>query len=304
MSDEPTTTTAPAAKKKFLGSLREALAAAGTDDLNSEKKRKLEAKAQDRAATKTSLAPVVAAGPPAAIADKSSEVAEFNKRDVQTSLSPPAATPLQPMAQKASSARTASATSVRQSAAEAARHARGGIRARKEEHHIEMDEPTTRFNREKRAAADKDQKNRQVNTTERTRLVRGKAKVSRADFHQDPVVGWLVVVGGPGLGAFRPIFEGNNTLGRSSSQRIPVDFGDDTISSEEQAYLRYDSVDRTFLFVPNLAKTNVVQVNDLKPTGAVELSAMDVITVGRTQLVFVPFCGRDFDWSELSNLKE
>jgi hypothetical protein len=31
---------------------------------------------------------------------------------------------------------------------------------------------------------------------------------------------------------------------------------------------------------------------------------MDVITVGRTQLAFVPFCGEEFDWSELTDLKE
>ncbi len=59
------------------------------------------------------------------------------------------------------------------------------------------------------------------------------------------------------------------------------------------------SADRSFLFVPNLAKTNVVSVNDKRPTGAVELSQMDVITMGRTQLVFVPFCGPEFDWSAL-----
>jgi hypothetical protein len=29
-----------------------------------------------------------------------------------------------------------------------------------------------------------------------------------------------------------------------------------------------------------------------------------VITVGRTQLAFVPFCGDEFDWSELTDLKE
>ena len=32
---------------------------------------------------------------------------------------------------------------------------------------------------------------------------------------------------------------------------------------------------------------------------AVELTQMDVISMGRTQLVFVPFCGPDFDWSAL-----
>jgi hypothetical protein len=143
-----------------------------------------------------------------------------------------------------------------------------------------------------------------VDDVGRTQAVRGKPKVIRAGFHQDPVVGWLVVVGGPGLGAYRPIYEGNNTLGRSKAQRIPIDFGDDSISSEEQAYIRYDSVDRSFLFVPNLAKTNIVSINNKKPTAAVPLQAMDVITVGRTQLAFVPFCGEEFDWSELTDLKE
>ena len=137
----------------------------------------------------------------------------------------------------------------------------------------------------------------------RTQLVRGRVEVARGEFHQDPVVGWLVVVGGAGLGAFRPIFEGNNTIGRGRSQRIAIDFGDETISSEEQAYIRYDSADRSFLFVPNLSKTNVVSINNRKPTAAVPLQAMDVITMGRTQLAFVPFCGADFDWSELADQK-
>ena len=75
------------------------------------------------------------------------------------------------------------------------------------------------------------------------------------------------------------------------ANRVAIDFGDDAISGEEQAYIRYDSSDRSFLFVPNLAKTNVVSLNDRRPTAAVELQAMDVITMGRTQLVFVPFCG-------------
>jgi hypothetical protein len=144
----------------------------------------------------------------------------------------------------------------------------------------------------------------QTEEAPRTKLVRGKVEVKRGAFQQDPVVAWLVIVGGPGIGSYRPIFEGNNTIGRSSSQRIPIDFGDETISSEEQAYIRYDSSARSFLFVPNLAKTNVVSLNNKRPTGAVELSQMDVITMGRTQLVFVPFCGADFDWAELTDAND
>ncbi|MEO0620247.1 MAG: FHA domain-containing protein, partial [Pseudomonadota bacterium] len=136
-------------------------------------------------------------------------------------------------------------------------------------------------------------------STDQTRLVRGVQKPGRDDYFQEPVVAWLVVIGGPGLGAFRPVYEGNNALGRAPTQRIAIDFGDDAISAEEQAYIRYDSTDRTFLFVPNLAKTNVVSLNETKPTSAVPLTPMDVITVGKTQLVFVPFCGPEFDWSEL-----
>lgn len=134
----------------------------------------------------------------------------------------------------------------------------------------------------------------------RTRLVRGKQKIERAEFAQDPVVGFLIVVGGPGLGAARAIYEGNNTVGRAASNRIVFDFGDETISAGEQAYIRYDSTDRSFLFVPNLAKTNVVSVNDKRPTSAVALKPMDLITLGRTQVAFLPFCGSDFDWSEIA----
>ncbi len=180
------------------------------------------------------------------------------------------------------------------SATEAALEARGARRAQAID--LELDDaPRTKVVRGTAATAPTD--------AVRTQLLRGRPNVKRTDFHQDPVVGWLVVVGGPGLGAFRPIYEGNNTVGRGRGQRIPIDFGDETISNEEQAYIRYDSVDRRFLLVPNLAKTNVVAVNDRKPTGAVELSAMDLITVGRTQLAFVPFCGADFDWAELSETR-
>ena len=187
-------------------------------------------------------------------------------------------------------------TPVTQSAADAVREAKTPARG-----HYEA-EPTTRVVRGK--SPDAEIAAPTGDDTGKTQVVRGRPKVARSNFAQDPVVGWLVVVGGPGLGSFRSIYEGNNAIGRSPTQRIPIDFGDNTISSEEQAYIRYDSMDRSFLFVPNLAKTNVVAVNNSKPTGAVKLELMDVISMGRTQLAFVPFCGEEFDWSELTGLKE
>ena len=189
-------------------------------------------------------------------------------------------------------------------AAEAAREARGvtSLPAGGADKHMEFDGTNTtrivRGNPKTQPVAEADDE------PARTQLVRGRQPLKRGQFVQDPVVGWLVIVGGPGLGAYRPVFEGNNTIGRATSNRIPLDFGDETISSEEQAYIRYDSADRAFLFVPNLSKTNVVVVNSKKPTSAVDLSAMDVIVMGRTQLVFMPFCGAEFDWSEITETKD
>ena len=257
-----TTNPQPGAKAgRFLGSLKDALNAASRDDTQGE--------------AKTKAAPNAVAQP-IAKPDQSTQKTAPVAADRVGKESDPAATP------------------ATMSAAEAARVVKAQMSLRPQDKHVEFSAPpTTRVVRDGGP-------NTQGGPA-RTQLVRGKVAVERGEFGQDPVVGWLVVVGGPGIGAHRPVFEGNNTVGRGRSQRIPLDFGDDSISSEEQAYIRYDSSTRSFLFVPNLAKTNVVSINDKRPTGAVELNQMDVITMGRTQLVFVPFCGSEFDWAELTD---
>jgi hypothetical protein len=267
MSEDQNRNAAGRAPGRFLGSLREALAAAGKDDT---------VRQPGAANAAPAPAPEPEPRPASASADTTPETGDVTKL----------VRPGQPMP----------------TAAEAARAARGGTpNIPPVDKHVEFDGPPTTHVFKPAAPPQPEPEEEQV---ARTQLVRGRQSVKRGKFHQDPVVGWLVVVGGAGLGAFRAIYEGNNTIGRSSGQRIPIDFGDDAISSEEQAFIRYDSADRSFLFVPNLAKTNVVSVNDKRPTAAVPLAAMDVITMGRTQLVFVPFCGADFDWSELPDVKD
>jgi hypothetical protein len=257
---------------RLLGSLRDALAAAAREDTVSE----------------------IVVG----------ETTEPKVRKTDAVL-PPIALPHRPSALAATNANSLNEAPIEHqssalSVAESVRLAKAPIRVTSEHRHLEADPSTTRLVRGAELAAVCEP----VTDAVRTQIVRGKPKVTHTGFEQDPVVGWLVVVGGKGLGAFRPIFEGNNTLGRSPTQRIAIDFGDDSISAEEQGYIRYDSFDRSFLFVPNMAKTNVVAVNDMKPTSAVPLSAMDVITVGRTQLAFVPFCSEEFDWSDLTDARE
>ena len=122
---------------------------------------------------------------------------------------------------------------------------------------------------------------------------------AEVDVRTDPVVGWLVVLGGPGKGNFRPIFSGSNTIGRSPGQRIPIDFGDDAISSEKQAFLVYDGRKRQYQLVPNLERPNLVHLNDSALLANGELKPHDKITMGRTTLLFVPLCGPEFDWAEV-----
>jgi hypothetical protein len=119
------------------------------------------------------------------------------------------------------------------------------------------------------------------------------------DVRSDPVVGWLVVLNGPGKGNFRPIFSGSNTIGRSPGQRIPIDFGDDAISGEKQAFLVYDGRKRQYQLVPNLERPNLVHLNDSALLANGQLNPHDKITMGRTTLLFVPLCGPDFDWSDV-----
>ena len=125
-------------------------------------------------------------------------------------------------------------------------------------------------------------------------------QISGSDVAQGPAVGFLVVVEGPGRGAYRAIYGGSNTIGRSANQRIPINFGDESISAEQQAFLVYDGKKRQFQLVPNLSRPNLVHLNDAALLTNTELEPLARITMGRTTLLFVPVCGPDFDWVDLA----
>lgn len=258
----------------FLGSLKEALAAASRED---------------------TIVPAPVSVPPPTPQPRAPAAPSASSAE------PPQAPAEQAAPVRAASSEAGAALS----AAEAARQARGVTSLKLADKHTEFDGTnTTRMVRMPKMSDTPAAPLSVDDEPARTQLVRGRQPMKRGQFVTDPVVGWLVIVGGPGLGSYRPVFEGNNTIGRSASNRIALDFGDEAISADEQAYLRYDSNDRSFLLVPNMSKTNIVSLNTTRPTSAVEIKAMDVITMGRTQLVFMPFCGPEFDWSEISETKD
>jgi hypothetical protein len=116
----------------------------------------------------------------------------------------------------------------------------------------------------------------------------------------DPVVGWLVVLSGPGRGNARRLGYGQNSLGRDKSERVSLEFGDGSISRSKHCFVLYEPRKRQYFVRPgdgaNLTYLNGELLAEPKP-----LSPADVIEIGATKLKFVPLCGPQFDWGEDSN---
>ena len=104
----------------------------------------------------------------------------------------------------------------------------------------------------------------------------------------DPVVGWLVVIKGPGKGRSLEIGVGANSIGRDSRQKLRVDFGDKHVSRDKHAILIYEPKTRKY-FIQNGDTRNLTYIGAdlvLTPTA---LQGGDVIVIGETHLCFVPF---------------
>jgi hypothetical protein len=118
----------------------------------------------------------------------------------------------------------------------------------------------------------------------------------------DPVAGWIVVVKGPGRGGFRPVYVGMNSVGRGSDQRICLDFGDDSISREEHAFITYDDETRTF-YLQHGGKSNLVRLAGKPVLAPTELKPADLFKIGNTTFRFVANWGPEFEWSSVVNVE-
>ncbi len=108
-------------------------------------------------------------------------------------------------------------------------------------------------------------------------------------------VGWIVVTGGPGRGAFFALFNGVSQIGRGDDQVIKLDFGDVSISRSNHAAIAYDD-EKSEFFLGHGGKTNLVRLNDRPLISTEPLRHQDVIRIGETTLLFVALCSSDFRW--------
>jgi len=167
------------------------------------------------------------------------------------------------------------------------------------------DDDTTRIIRRPDLSSDKTVKigsgaaGADVDTDPVTRIYRPKSPSGEASpgssKEAELVVGWLVVIEGPGRGQSRSIGFGVNGIGRGDSERISLNFGDSEISRDRHAVLTYDHKGRRF-FIQHGGGANLTYVGDEPVLQPMELKGREVIGIGQTKLCFVPFCGAEFGW--------
>ena len=124
------------------------------------------------------------------------------------------------------------------------------------------------------------------------------AGVEGARPETEPVVGWLVVVDGPGAGSDLRIGVGQNAVGRDPENRIGLAFGDRKISRRDHVRVNYDHERRVFSVVPGTS-ANLAYLNGTPIEQRCVLAGGDTIRIGRTTLRFVAFCGDDFNWPDV-----
>ncbi len=131
----------------------------------------------------------------------------------------------------------------------------------------------------------------------------GEPGVTVGVFHKkigiDPVVGWLVCIAGGDKGRDFRIRSERNAIGRAGNMDICIN-GDDTISREKHAFISYNPRKNSFLLMPGESR-GIVYLNDDEVAAPMPLKPFDVIELGQTKLLFVPFCGEQFRWDKVTD---
>ena len=122
------------------------------------------------------------------------------------------------------------------------------------------------------------------------------SRAAESKTSEDPVVGWLVIIDGPGKGRSFELGYGANSIGRDKGQKVVLDFGDPHISREKHAMVVHDPKSMHFFLQPGEAR-NLTYLGDVVVLNPIQLIGREVITMGGTKLMFVPFCGPEFGWS-------
>ena len=132
---------------------------------------------------------------------------------------------------------------------------------------------------------------------QRTMFIRRGPASESGDAMDDPPVGWLVVVEGPGKGHVATLGTGINSVGRGRSERVSLDHGDNKISRKNHGVITYDPLGRKF-YIQRGGGKSLTYVGDEPVLAPRELAPLSHVRMGDTVLRFVPLCGAGFSWED------
>lgn len=118
----------------------------------------------------------------------------------------------------------------------------------------------------------------------------------------EPVVGWLVCIDGEDAGKSFELKANKNFIGRSSSSDVVIS-GDKSVSREKHAVIIYEALERIFIAQPGESR-ELYYINNKVVLNNVQLSPYDILKIGKTKLIFIPFCTERFCWEDLNKEEE
>lgn len=115
---------------------------------------------------------------------------------------------------------------------------------------------------------------------------------------KEPVVGFLVCTKGEYFGDSFSLKAGRNFVGRAANMDVVLDM-DPAVSRERHAIIVYEPRSRTF-FAQCGDSHGMFYINDNVVLSNEVLKAYDRISLGNTELMFIPCCGPQFSWEDLN----
>lgn len=137
---------------------------------------------------------------------------------------------------------------------------------------------------------------------DRTRIYRSTGEESGTQTNEtnamdDPPVGWLVAVQGPGKGQVLTLGIGSNAVGRGDDIRVPITFNDNQISRGKSFQVIYDGKNRKFYVTQGEGKT-LIYLNDMPVLEPTAIISGTQLSIGQTIFRFVSICDSNFDWAD------
>jgi len=98
------------------------------------------------------------------------------------------------------------------------------------------------------------------------------------------------------------IHTGKNFIGRGDDMDIQL-LGDNTVSRRNHAILVYDPKKRNAVLLPG-ESSGLAYLNGDAVYVPQELVAYDIIELGKSKFLFIPFCGEHFEWKDKKEEQE